>query len=269
MRLLFTSKILFAILLFVFACEDLPRDNVLDPKNPDSYTATVPLIEAFVNLAHPAPYNQWAIQSLNNLSQLYDGKINVVEYHRDITVDSVTYDDPYNTPEAQTLFRLLQDRYVSSHPEIPRSVPDVYLNGADERFTGAYDVQSLKKQIEPELLELLSRKNFYRLEPKISRSGGLSLDVSCKVAVLGNNDGNNLRLRIIFVKKRVQENLTLNTVVKLIWPGLAVDKIENGDFTEVEAGSFTFKESEMPDGAVFALTSEDESIVFQSIYAAF
>jgi hypothetical protein len=69
-------------ILLISACEDIPRDNLLDPQNPDSYTSSIILLEAFVNTNNPLPYNLWALEALDEIGGLYGTKIVIAEYHR-------------------------------------------------------------------------------------------------------------------------------------------------------------------------------------------
>ncbi|APF18746.1 hypothetical protein Calab_3119 [Caldithrix abyssi DSM 13497] len=267
LRFVFKALPLFIILsgLFGLSCTDLERDNLLDPKNPDSYSQTVPLVEAFVNLAHPSPYNRWAVQSLNALTADFPLKMIVVHYHRDLLLDSALYDDPFNDDQQQTYFLQLQDKYVQAASDLPRVLPDVYLNGAQARFSGAYDENSLKMRMERAVSELIAQKNDYILEPIIERSAGV-VQVRCLIARLGKRQAENLRLRILFLKKNAFENLELNSVVKMSWPGILIDKIKAGEYVEILGGQIA---EQRADGVAFALVTEDELQVLQSKYVEF
>ena len=264
-KFVFKRAILPILFIFFLSCADLERDNLLDPRNPDSYSATVPLIEAFVNLAHPSPYNAWAIQSLNALDAQFGRQINIVEYHRDLQIDSITYDDPYNDSDQQAFFLQLQTRYVQLWPDLPRVLPDVYLNGAASRFSGAYNANSLKSAMESAISELIAQKNDYILEIESKRESGL-VTVNCLVARLGNEADQNLRLRVLFVKKATFQTLTLNYVVKMSWPSILIDKIKAGQYQTIEAGQIAESRA---DGVVCALVLENEQQVLQSAYVEF
>ncbi len=253
------------ILMVTVSCKDLARDNVLDPKNPESYSKTVPLIEAFVNMAHPSPYNRWAVESLNALQNDFAGEVNVVMYHRDLTIDSVVYDDPYNDDLQQSYFLQLQNKYVRLWPEVPRGVPDVYLNGAENRFAGTYEAGSLKKMMEDHIAELIALKNNYLIEPHLQDDGDV-VKVKCLVARLGNTKAENLRLRVLFIKQNVQQNLILYSVVKMTWPGILIDRLEAGSYKTINAGQIARQQAT---GVVLALVSNDEQQVLQSKYVAF
>ncbi len=264
------SRFIFSLVLLAFAfltgCKNLERDNPLDPENEKSLTYSAVLVEAFVNTAHPSPYNRWALESLRNLQEKYYADFIVCEYHRDLQVDTTVYDDPYNTPDNQTVFQLLQDRYVSQHNDVPRGVPDVYLNGAQYRFSGTYNAQSLRQQVEPLFLQQISQENYFALQPEITFINDTTLQVKCLVAGLGMHVVEQKRLRVIFLKKEWDKawGLHLNVVTKLVWPGIPVPDIKKGAYKTVDAGRFHFKD--LPDRVVVALVSDDELTVYQTRY---
>jgi len=252
------------LLAGLMGCSDLPRDNVLDPKNPDSYSNSNVLVEAFVNLANPAPYNRWALESLTRLKQTCGAPLIVCEYHRDILVDTMVYDDPYNADDTQYIFQFLQDRYVAQNQNVGRVVPDVYVNGALHRFVGAYAPNSLKEQIEPLVLELLAEHNGYLLEPDVRLVNDSTLQVRCRIAGLGDRAVPGSRLRIVFLKRFFAGDLELHSAIRLVWPGITVKEISKGNYRTLDAGDFSF--ADLPDGIVFALTTEDELTVLQATY---
>ncbi len=264
-RFVFKTVVFLFLLIVLESCKDLPRDNLFDPQNPNSFTNTRVLVEAFVNTAHPSPYNTWALQSLHALQQKYPHEFILCEYHRDIQTDTATYDDPYNTGDNQIVFKLLQDRYVSRHSNVPRVMPDVYLNGATHRFVGAYNSWSMQEQIEPVFFQLRT-KNYFKLEPVIKKIDRTTLSLKCRVAGLGKQTVRDKRLRVIFLKEHWDQTLSLNlsVVSKLVWPSVSVPEIKNGSYKTVDLGRFNFKN--WPDRVVVALVSTDESKVFQSVY---
>ena len=72
--------------LFLFfvltACKDIDRDNILDPKNPDSYRALTTMIEAFVNTENDQFYNQDMIAALNSIKEQHGDKVVIAHFHR-------------------------------------------------------------------------------------------------------------------------------------------------------------------------------------------
>ncbi|MEJ2050029.1 MAG: hypothetical protein P8Y60_09370, partial [Calditrichota bacterium] len=100
-RFIFSTII--AILLLSI-CKDIPRDNPLDPQNPNSYQQNVILLEAFVNTNNPYNYNLWALQALDSIAETYGSHVVIAEYHRNTS--------QFTDPLADPLFELLYEKYV-------------------------------------------------------------------------------------------------------------------------------------------------------------
>lgn len=256
----FCSKLIL-IILFVAACDDIPRDNVLDPKNPQSHNDPVVLIEAFLNSANPYPYSRWAIQSLNALKQTYGDQIVIVEYHRDLTVnDTLTYDDPYNDTVSNNYFSLLQDKYVAADNTVPKGVPDVFANGAATRISGTSGPASVRERLNPLIGEMLTEKNYYKIDPAVDVQQE-QLVISCRVAALGNRSASNVRMRVILLKE-LQTSEANRIAVNLTWPARVVPQIKQGDYVDLDLGSYPWDGG--VSSVVFALTTEDELTVLQT-----
>ena len=73
----------------IYSCKDIPRDNILDPKNPSSKQDKVLLLEAFVNTSHHTPYNYYVLHAIETLSmdENLKDRLIFIEYHRD-AIDS-------------------------------------------------------------------------------------------------------------------------------------------------------------------------------------
>ncbi|MCK4754801.1 MAG: hypothetical protein KAS58_06175, partial [Calditrichia bacterium] len=69
-------------MVILISCKDIPRDNVLDPKNPDSYRAQVISLEAFVNTENDQMYNEYMLSALQTIVNRYPGKLILLQYHR-------------------------------------------------------------------------------------------------------------------------------------------------------------------------------------------
>lgn len=250
-------KFIFSLLLFLLlsACADIARDNVLDPKNPDSFSKPVVLVEAFVNTE--APYSAWAVQGLSNLAAAYGEDVVIAEYHRDLT----GYEDAYNDSSSDQIFTNLHDKYVGDDPAIPRSVPDVFINGYQNRISGAANANSVNEQASPIVENLLSQKNYYRIEPILENSGNDSLSIAFRIARLANKAAEGLKVRVVFVKDYQQQNL--NRVALETTLAAQVPKIVDGGYKKIELGNFSLKES--PTSVVIILLSADERSVLQCI----
>jgi hypothetical protein len=256
-RFAFKSALLF---LTLAACSDLPRDNALDPRNEESYTSPVVLVEAFVNLAAPGDYSLWALNSLQTLENTFQGNLLIVEYHRDIFQDTIFYDDPYNSPGNNSLFTTLQDNYIDSAPKIPRCVPDVFVNGAVNRVSGASDSASVRDQLNRLIDDLIKERNNYKIEPAAQRKGVGVYEISCRVACLGNQSANNLRMRVVAIKNLDDQEASRAATDVIL--SEALDNIDNGEYIEKDFGKKTL--SGDPDAVIFILTSSDEKTVLQT-----
>jgi len=239
----------------LWSCANIPRDNVLDPKNPDSYSKPLVLIEAFVNIA--APYNLWTLEGLQQIKKTYGGNLVIAEYHRDLPA----YDDPYCTDSILQKFTNLQQIYVGNDNPIPRGLPDLFVNGFKNRVSGAADKNSVAAQISVIVEDLLSRKNYYTIQPLINVLSKRQLELSCFITLLGNRSANGLKVRAIFIKDYGQPHL--RRVVLEMSLGTPLGKITAGAYKKVQLGSFSLNKT--PDVVLLILTTDDERQVLQCV----
>jgi hypothetical protein len=226
----------------------------LDPKNSSGYCQPVILIEAFVNKSYAACDS--AIEALYSIKDDYDSKIVVAEYHRDVA-DSI---DLYSDSRYDALHQIYVD---SSSSSTQRGVPDIFVNGAANRVSGASSVTSVRDRLNPIISELVIQKNEYILEPNIQVNGA-TINASCKVARLGNQAAADLRLKLIFIKdygKTYLKHVSILPEQALI--PYVIDKIDAGEFVDKKFDSLSF--TNLPDAVIFTLTSEDEVEIFQTI----
>lgn len=245
---------LFVCLAFLTGCTDLPRDNVLDPQNPNSYQESTILLEAFVNTANPYDYNRWALQALDSIRQMYRSDIIIAEYHR----DTQQYADP---PYSNPIFELLYDKYVSHSDPAIKGVPDIFINGISHRVQGASGVSSVISRLNAILSELVIVNSHFTLEPADIHVSDSEITSSCKIARLGNQSAEDLLLRLIAIHaynpgelKRVVTNLVKSDIISRLNAG------------EIKTVVFdTVPITEKPAALIFSLTSADELIVYQNI----
>lgn len=113
-----------AFLLFLGACEELERNNPLDPKNPRSEQPHLVFVEAFVNDA--TPFSPFALRALDSLASAFSSDhLLVAEHH----LPSASFTDAYALPESADRYRLLATEN--------QGVPDVFFNGSAIRLQGA------------------------------------------------------------------------------------------------------------------------------------
>lgn len=244
---------LFIVVLLLMTCKDIPRDNILDPDNPNSYQSSIILIEAFVNTYNPLSYNQWALQALDSVKEIYGSKILIVEYHR----DTDQYTDPYSKP----IFEPLYDKYVENSNSKIKGVPDLFINGKDQRVQGASGVNSVITRVNAILSELTIDNNHFTLEPADININGTTIKASCKIARLGKQMAQNLLLKLILIQR--VNSLELKRVVTDLKTSNIISQLQAGEITAIKFDPISF--DERPDQIIFSLTSSDELTVYQNI----
>ena len=245
-------------LFLLQACGDIPRDNLLDPKNEESYTQPVVLLEAFVNFACPGEYSRWAVQSLQNVEQTYPGRVLVAEYHRDLA----GYDDAYVSGPSSSKFTSIQDVYIDDQlPE--RGVPDVFVNGSVQRVSGASSAVSVGEQITPSVDNLLAQKDYFLLQASVALTteADTTCNVSCRVARLGNKTNKNLKMRVIIIRDEKQDLLHHRVLdVSLLQP---IETLQAGEYLDVKFDPIVL--SDIPTSVIVALFASDGKTALQAV----
>ncbi len=244
------------LLILVMNCKDIPRDNLLDPGNPDSYQPPIILLEAFVNTNNPFSYNEWALAALDSVQMLFPSQIVIAEYHRNTS----QYTDPLVSPN-RPIFELLYTEYVENSPSQLKAVPDIFINGISRRVQGASSTRSVIERLNTVLSQMVVQNNHFTLEPEDIIAGATEVSAGCKIARLGDEPAENLLLRLILIKrinsqelKRVVTDLKKSSIISRLEAG----EIRNVNFDPVQV-------NQKPDALIFALTSDDDLTVYQSI----
>ena len=245
----YISSMMIAALL-LFGCGDLERDNLLDPKNEDSYSEVPILIEAFVN--SELSYNEAALDALDDIEDTYKNEVLILEYHREILVNDSVYDDEYSN----SLFTGLHQYYADNYNNYPMAIPDIYLNGSKGRILGASSSASVVDRIEDLLPGLLNEKSDYNMEAEMSASGS-KLNINYKVARLGNRSSSGLQLQVALVKNFGMSHA--NRVVQFVnYPVFeTISRTNAGEYAE---GNLSFDLSDidnLPDTAIFKIVQEN------------
>lgn len=248
----FIFSIIIVILLLI-SCKDIPRDNLLDPQNPNSYQQNVILLEAFVNTHNPFSYNLWALQALDSIAETYGSHVVIAEYHRNTS----QYTDPLSDP----LFELLYDKYVQHSASVIKGVPDVFINGIADRVQGASSVSSVINRLNTIISELVVLENQFTLQPGQVNINSSEITTSCKIARLGSKSSENLLLKMILVQKINSQEL--KRVVREVEKSTTISKLGAGEIKIINFEPVQY--SERPDEIIFNLTSSDELIVYQCI----
>ncbi len=252
----YLSKLL--LLLLIVSCSDIPRDNLLDPKNPDGYSDSVILIEAFVNTSPDIPggFSEMALAGLDEVQAFYGDQVIIIEYHRDVQ----DYNDPLNTEASNSRFTELHNAYTAGK-EIPRAVPDIFVNGASRRVSGAASAASVAEQVQQKTTPLVDEKNFLSMDIDIEFLQSNELQVTCRIASLGNKAAENKKLRLIYLYEG-QNNSAKRTVQDLVMSKNMPD-ISKGGIVKVTFDPYTFLIK--PDRIVAAVTSDDGLKINQAV----
>jgi hypothetical protein len=241
-------------ILLISACEDIPRDNLLDPQNPDSYTSSIILLEAFVNTNNPLPYNLWALEALDEIGGLYGTKIVIAEYHRNTS--------QYNDTLANTLvFEPIYENYVENSDPNLKGVPDIFINGIGGRVQGASGTSNVSNRLNNILTNQIILNNYFTLEPGEITVNSSQIFASCKIARLGNQSSEDLLLRIILIQNI--DNQYLKRVVTDVKKSNTINNLNPGEITTISFDPIIF--AQRPQKIIFSLTSADELTVYQNI----
>jgi len=252
----FIFKLLVLLSLLLTACEDIPRDNILDPKNPSGTRPQIISLEAFVNtnIEIPFDYNFQLLEALNQLESKYEHQIVILEYHRNVQ----NYIDPDHSIENEALYT----KYVDYAQPDSKGVPDVFINGTKVRVQGAYDAAgSTKIRLEQAIEPLLIRNSSYAIEPKINKISA-GYEISAIIARLGTSTGINLLVKAVFISQ--DENEYQRRVVKLIYKSNVITEIEPGEIKEVNFPVYQ-KIDQNPGSVIFFITSDDEVQIYQTL----
>ncbi len=245
-------NLMIAALLFL-SCKDIPRDNLLDPGNPNSYRQSVVLLEAFVNTANPYPYNQMALAALDSIKNQYQDQVVIVEYHR----SAPDYQDSLDSP----VFENLYQKYVGAFSPSQKGVPDIFINGTGSRVQGASSTQNVFHRLNPLLSDLVVERNYFTLEPGEIKWDGSKLNATCLIARLGDQPAEDLLLKM--VPLRQINSASLKRVALDLKKSVSIAQLEAGEISTQKFGDIALDEK--PDALVFYLSSDDELTVYQAI----
>ena len=236
--------------LFWLACGDVPRDNILDPQNPDSITAQKVMIEAFVNTSNPFSVNEYALQALDSLSTFYKSRIIIAEYHR----NTAEYSDAYHTEKNELLYQ----HYVSQFDNF-KGVPDIFINGTRQRIQGASSASYSIFRLEEALQEEMLKNAYFLLQPAYSREGN-TISPLIRIARLGRQP-----VRQIIIKALIVSHISapfLERVVRSAVESQIISQLSPGEQKQI-----TLPEMRIDDGSVNSLivyvTNADATEIYQ------
>ena len=246
----FIFKCLPLLLAFALsACEDIPRDNPLDPKNPDSYRAQSATIEAFVNTENDEQYNQYMIMALNTIKERYGNKVAIFHFHRNVA----HFTDSLSLSENDILY----DSYINFLGS-EKGVPDVFINGPKTRIKGASSVEAALERIEEYLQPYLLTNSYFTLEPVLSRQDGV-VYASVNIARLGSLAVENIYLRMA-VTERI-DNRYLSQVVRHVQISNLIPAMEPGERKAISFSRFNMRSDPNLRIQMMVISNEDLSIL--------
>jgi hypothetical protein len=237
--------------LFILRC-NIPRDNILDPQNPDSYQSHRIMIEAFVNTENPYPYNGYMLSALDSLLQLYKNQLFIAEYHR----DTEDYQSDYQLVENEILYQT----YLESLDASLKGVPDVFIDGVEGRVQGASSVSSALFRLQEAILLRLSHISHFAIEIDYRIENG-RLTPLVTIARLGSGDASDLIIKAVLVSKI--DNGYHKRVVRRSVEGLDISLLKHGE-TEKQTLPEIQLNGESDNRLIVYVAGKNDHIIYQS-----
>ena len=258
LHLLFIFRI-FAVLFFsvviLISCKDIPRDNVLDPKNPDSYRAQVISLEAFVNTQNDTLYNEYMLSGLQTIVNRYPGKLILLQYHRNTSF----FKDSLAIPENESLY----EQYVNKFDAL-KGVPDVFINGSVDRIKGASSIENAIERVDSAIQPLLIENTFFTIESTVTRSNS-KISIATIIARLGSESISDIIVRAT-VTEQIDSGI-YTRVVRHMENSNLIPRLQPGEQKEIKYSDVTI-ESGANLQVIFTITSNQSLIVYQSVEVA-
>ncbi len=256
MQVLRSASKLLLLFAGLVACKDIPRDNPLDPKNPESVREQTVLVEAFVNtnsvLADSVWYNQNMLTALFRLQTKYGSRMVLTVHHRNLQ----GYRDSLAIFESEDLYQ----RYIQGTTGAVKGVPDVFINGLAARIQGASTSENAEYRIDTALQSFLIENGFFTIESEVSMSNGV-LQCNTTFARLGASVARELLLKMLVLQdidnqweRRAVQGLSRSNLIQNMQPGER-KKIQFDPVSGL---------GDHPTRVVIAVVSEDEHTVYQA-----
>jgi hypothetical protein len=240
-------RILIAGMLAVAAC-DIPRDNPLDPKNPDGSRPKKVLIEAFVNLQTGMPFDGYMLGALDSIEAIYPGRVVIAEYHRNVQ----NFVTPYHRDENEILYT----HYVNGGQ---KGVPDVFINGAGARIQGASSKASAFYRLQEALIDAISESGLFSIQIETPLTGN-RMHPTVKLAKLGDADAEDLLVKAVVISRIAEPNL--KRVVVSEAARREIDVLKHGDVQTLEFDDMTIDPNHSND-LIVILCDKEENTVYQ------
>jgi hypothetical protein len=242
------------MLLLGLACGKIPRDNVLDPKNPDSIGDQLVLVEAFVNTNNPHSYNEYMLTALDSLEAIYSGDIVIAEYHRN-TIQYV--DSLYHLDQSELLYQL----YLEASEASLKAVPDVFVNGIRRRIQGASSVSTALFRLQEAVSLEASNVTHFTLELSAWIDGD-RLKPEVTIARLGTRDIEDIYIKGVLVIDTGEQNF--RHVVRNVVKSSLIPHLRHGDIETISLAELPYFPSHT-NTLICYITNKDETQVLQCV----
>ena len=246
------SAVYSGIFLFLLLGCEIPRDNPLDPKNPDSYRARKIMVEAFVNTENNQQFNQYMLSALDALLDTYPDRLIVAEYHR----NTEAYTDRYHSNDNELLYQ----HYLDGINSDLKGVPDVFINGIQYRIQGASSVESATFRLQEALSREIPGNCHYTLELAYEIQND-RLIPHITLARLGSQNTRDILIKAVLVSKF--DNVYHQRVARGIVRSNTIPELKHGEFR-------TFVLPELPldpsveNTLIAYVTDQSELTIYQS-----
>jgi len=210
------------ILIFFISCSEIDRDNILDPKNPSSSRDRILLLEAFVNTNNPLPYNDYALEAIDDLAVDDDIKnhLIILEYHR----DTQEFSDPLEVDNTESIYT----NYINYGLGRFKGVPDLFLNGAVARVQGASAASNVKDRVKAFATNQLLEDGEYTIEVDFELNGS-NIEGKYRIARLGKESSASTFLRMIIT---YNSGTTGKRTVSRVSTPFSIGAINSGKYIE-------------------------------------
>ncbi|KAA3617263.1 MAG: hypothetical protein D8M58_03245 [Calditrichaeota bacterium] len=252
-------KYIFSILIiFSFACSQIERDNILDPKNNSSSRESVLLLEAFINTSDNVPqnytFNYDALEAIDSLSDIYGDRLIWLEYHWNTS--NSNYYDPFTLAMGEDQYTKYTTGFDLSRS---KGVPDIFINGAENRVQGASNVSNVIKRTQVFASDLIVQPSQFTIETEFDALSD-KIEGTYLIAGLGNKQTDEMLMRIVLTDNNGLKGKRTVRAMSIPDP---VDKIDAGEFVEKD---FTLEfDGFNPDNIIFILMDENGNEVLHAI----
>jgi hypothetical protein len=234
--------------LIIAAC-DIPRDNPLDPKNPDGSRPRKILVEAFVNLNTGYPYDGYMLDALDSLEAVYPDRIVIAEYHRNVQ-NALS---PYSRAENEILY----NHYIQAFPTGQKGVPDVFIDGTEARVQGASSKASAFFRLQEVLLPRVSDVSRFSIQIETGLAGN-GITPKIIIARLGDSDAQNLLVKAVLVSQI--DEAYLKRVVTSDAGQETIDELAHGEMRTIQFSPMSVDLSVSNDLIVIVCDGEENTV---------